>query len=146
MIDQENKYPVEFLGWGIVPDEIVKITDTPRLALEDESDPQRNEFLMIGIRRGFSEEQIVALYEAIERIGYCLKDMADAILKALQPMVEWIKSIDIDELKLYFDSPKKKKIYRAEYRVKSNVNNYKYKQNYRKKMFCVGGYGNFRRF
>lgn len=146
MIERKNQESVEFLGWATIPDEIVKITNTPILDLEDESDRKRKEFLIIGVRRGFSGEQMDALYEAIERIGYRIKEMADAILKALHPVVEWIKSIDIDELKLYFEPLEKNKIYQADYRMKSNVKNYGYKRNYRKRMFCVGGYGNFRRF
>lgn len=145
MIDQENKYPVEFLGWGIVPDEMVKNIDVESFVLKEKKDYSQEKLLIVGAGYKFSDEQIIALCETIERVGYCIKEMADAIIKALKPVIKWIKNIGIDEL-FYFNPPEKKKIYQADYRMKSNVKNYGYKHNYRKRMFCVGGYGNFRRF
>ncbi|MEA4805104.1 hypothetical protein [Acetobacterium wieringae] len=92
-----------------------------------------------------------AISEAFEKFGNNFKEVGEAIAKAwesvskaLTPTIEFVNKIAFE----YFDDhhPEKKKIYQAEYRVKSNVKKYGYNQNYRKRMFCVGGYGNFRRF
>lgn len=92
-----------------------------------------------------------AMNEAFEKLGNNIKEAGEAIAKAwesvskaLTPTIEFVNEIAFE----YFDDhlPEKKKIYQAECRMKSNVKNYMYKQNYRKRMFCVGNRGNYRRF
>jgi len=95
---------------------------------------------------GYSDQQIVEIYEAIERIGCAAKELMKAVEKAIRPAIELISEWYQDILELYYSAPEKKIIYKAECRLKSNVKKYGYTQNYRKRMFCVGGYGNFRRF
>jgi hypothetical protein len=97
------------------------------------------------------EVDTTALSEAFEKFGNNIKEAAEAIAKAfesvskaLTPTIEFVNETTFE----YFADhhPEKKKIYQAECRMKSNVKNYGYKQNYRGRMFCVGDRGNFRRF
>ncbi|URN85854.1 hypothetical protein [Acetobacterium wieringae] len=92
-----------------------------------------------------------AISEAFKKLGNNFKEAGEAIAKAwesvskaLYPTIEFVNKIAFE----YFNDQisEKKKIYEAECRMKSNVKKYGYNQNYRKRMFCVGGYGNFRRF
>lgn len=94
---------------------------------------------------GYNNQQIVEIYEAIERRTNAIKELMEAVAKAMSPVIEPITKLGLDIFEFY-SPPEKNKIYQSEYRMKSNVKNYGYKQNYRKRMFCVGGYGNFRRF
>ena len=95
---------------------------------------------------GYSDQQIAEIYEAIERIGYAAKELIKAVEKVIRPAIELISEWYQNVLELYYSAPEKNKIYQSEYRMKSNVKKYGYSQNYRKRMFCVGSYGNFRRF
>lgn len=92
-----------------------------------------------------------AIKEAFEKLGNNIKEAAEAIAKAwesvskaLTPTIEFVNEIAFE----YFDDhhPEKKKIYQADYRMKSNAKKYGYMPNYRGRMFCVGNRGNFRRF
>ncbi len=92
-----------------------------------------------------------AISEAFEKLGNNIKEAGEAIAKAwesaseaLTPTIEFANKIAFE----YFSDhhSEKKKIYQSECRIKSNVKNYGYTQNYRKRMFCCGSYGNFRRF
>ena len=97
------------------------------------------------------EVDTTALSDAFEKFGNNIKEAAEAIAKAwesvskaLTPTIEFVNKIAFE----YFTDhlSEKKKIYQADYRMKSNVKNYGYKPNYRGRMFCVGNRGNYRRF
>ncbi|MDO9492817.1 hypothetical protein [Acetobacterium sp.] len=85
-----------------------------------------------------------SISEALKEVAEAVAQAWGRVSKALTPTIEFVNKIAFE----YFDDhlPEKKKIYQAEYRMKSNMKNYGYKQNYRKRMFCVGNRGNFRRF
>lgn len=81
------------------------------------------------------------IQERIEEIARS----CEAVAKALRPEIKSIKEISLRSFD-YYSPPEEKKIYRAEYRMKSNVKNYGHMPNYRGRMFCVGDRGNYRRF
>ena len=124
---------------AVVPDNIESDFEVEKI--------ERNEsFYVVCKGVGYSNQQIVEIYEAIERVGCAVKELMKAVEKVIRPALELISEWYENVLELYYSSPEKKRIYKAECRLKSNVKNYGYTQNYRKRMFCVGGYGNFRRF
>ncbi|MBC3889495.1 hypothetical protein GH810_14360 [Acetobacterium paludosum] len=95
---------------------------------------------------GYSSQQITEIYEAIGKVGFFAKELMEAVEKAMRPTIELISEWYQDTFELCYSIPEKKKIYQSEYRIKSNVKKYMYMPNYRGQMFCVGGYGNYRRF
>lgn len=94
---------------------------------------------------GFDNQQIVEIYEAIGRRTNAIEELIEAVAKAIRPVIEPITKWGLDIFEFYAP-PEKKKIYQSEYRMKSNVKNYRYMPNYRGLMFCVGNRGNYRRF
>lgn len=111
----------------------------------DRKREERERILIVGRGYGFSDEQIIEIYETIEKLGSALKKIADAVAKAIYPVIEFLKETWFENFDFY-SSPEKKKIYQSDYRVKSNLKNYEYIPNYRGRMFCVGNRGNYRRF
>jgi len=94
---------------------------------------------------GYSNHQIVEIYEVIRRRANAIKELKEAVAKAIRPVIEPITKWGLDIFEFYAP-PEKKKIYQSEYRTKSNPKNYGYMPNYRGRMFCVGNRGNYRRF
>lgn len=100
-----------------------------------------------GIGEGFryNQNQFSEMNEALKRIGIVILEAWEAVLKGFQPTIEYLNQTIFNSFDFY-SSTEKKKIYQADYRMKSNAKNYSYVSNYRGRMFCVGNRGNFRRF
>ncbi|PKM61654.1 MAG: hypothetical protein CVU99_02525 [Firmicutes bacterium HGW-Firmicutes-4] len=106
---------------------------------------KNEQILIVGRGHGFTDEQVIEIYKTIERLGCALKEIANAIAKAIRPVIEFMEDVYFESFDFY-SSTKKKKIYQADYRMKSNAKKYGYIPNYRGRMFCVGDRGNYRRF
>lgn|GEM_PF-6130568 len=93
----------------------------------------------------YNKNQFSEMNLALKIIGIVVLESWEAVLKGFQPTIEYLNQTIFNSFDFY-SSTEKKKIYQADYRIKSNVKNYGYTQNYRKMMFCVGDRGNYRRF
>lgn len=128
----------EHMVISIIPDNIKQNLKVKKFELDEQ-------VIVFGRSLGWSDEQVLQLYAVVQKISVDLQTAWEAIVKVLTPTIEFINEIYFENFD-FNESPEKKQIYKSEYRLKSNVKDNRYMQNYRKRMFCCGSYGNFRRF
>lgn len=107
---------------------------------------EQEQIVIVGQRYGFSEEQKLAIYETFNQLAHNINEILGPVFKLLQSAMQSLGKWYLDNVDTLFAIQEERKIYKAEYRIKSTVKKYGYTPNYRNRMFCVGGYGNFRRF
>ena len=85
------------------------------------------------------EWSIKEMQEAFENIVKCFEELWKAVKPVILEMNSYCSAVfnDLDYV------PKRKEIYRHKYHKIKHMN---YKPNYKRRFFCIGNKGNYRRF
>jgi hypothetical protein len=102
--------------------------------------------LIAGRSFGFSDKQIEEIVEVWQEVARIISISIEKIMRELRPVIDLMEEFNQYAVDLNISIRKRKEIYKAERRLKSNVKHYGYKQNIKKKMCCIGVYGCYRRY